>query len=579
MKRTTLFAALFLLLLLSPWAMADTAGLQAKKAEKDLLGLPPSLGPLYWSRIEKTAYLKGQFSKLYPVAITYDKTLLSGKDRHVLEHLVEASRYVDRIFLRQVSARNEEIKKILEKSADPLDRLTYKYFLFNFGPFDRLNEFHPFFGNRERPLGANFYPADMTKEELESWLTLHPEDREAFTSDFTVIRRKGKDLAAVPYSQEYADLLEPTARALEEASRITENGTLRDFLAKRARALRTNDYFESDLAWMSIEGSLLDLVIGPYEVYEDKLFNYKASFEAYVFLNLPGEAKKFEQYTSHLRDMEANLPLPGADKNLDKDFSSPIRIVHLIYSAGDARSGIHTAAFALPNDERVRKEKGCKKVMLKNIMEGKFRGSTYPIAQKVIMKEQLPFVTFEAYFRDTVFHELSHGLGPGLIALPDGTRKDTRVCLKENYSSIEECKADALSVYNQLFLMDKGVISRDDFKSLCVSYLAGIFRSVRFGIEESHGRGSLVQLNWMMEKGAFSYDSLTGTYRINFSRFAEANRSLARELLEIQARGDYEGSGQFLRKYGACPSHLMETFSRLYEVPVDIEPLFEYGAS
>jgi hypothetical protein len=547
----------------------------AAEVEATLLDLPESLGPGYWSRLEKIACLKEQLSKLQPVDVNYDHSLLKEQDRKVLEGLMRASRHIDSIFLRQVDANNEALKTRLEGSRDPLDRLVLRYFVFNFGPFDRLNNYHTFYGNEEARPGANFYPPDITRQEFEAWLLKHPEDRDAFMSDFTVIRRKGRDLVAIPYSQEYADLLEPAAEALREAAGHCDNESLRKYLLLRAKAFGTNDYYESDLAWMDIEGSTLETVIGPYEVYEDRLFNYKAAFESFVVLNLPGEAKKFQEYTRYLKDMEANLPLPESYKDLSRDFSSPIRIVHEIFSAGDGKAGIHTSAFALPNDERVRKERGCKKIMLKNIMEAKFKGSTYPIALKIIQAEQLPFVSFEAYFRDTVFHELSHGLGPGLIKLSDGNTKDARMCLKENYSSIEECKADTLSVYNQLFLMEKGVIPRKEYRNMCVSYIAGIFRSVRFGMEESHGKGSLVQLNWLISKGSIVFDDAKGTYGINFDRFDEGIRTLARELLEIQAEGDYERSLRLLERYGKCPPHLTISLSRLYEIPVDIEPVYE----
>jgi hypothetical protein len=558
-----------------PVAAASSSTTRAAEVEETLLGLPESLGPGCWSRLEKITYLKGQMSKLQPVHVKYDHSLLREQDKKVLEGLIKASKFIDLIFLRQVSEKNMALRNRLESSKDPLDQLLLRYFIFNFGPFDRLNNYHVFYGNEEARPGAAFYPPDMTRQEFESWLSKHPEDRDLFMSDFTVIRRKGQALVAVPYSQEYADLLEPAAGALMEAAEHCDNESLRKFLQLRARAFGTNDYYQSDLAWMDIEGSTLEMVIGPYEVYEDRLMNYKAAFESFVVLNLPGEARKFQEYARYLRDMEANLPLEERYKDLTRDFSSPIRIVHEIFSAGDGKAGIHTSAFALPNDERVRNERGCKKIMLKNIMEAKFKGSTFPIAQRIIAAEQLPSLSFEAYFRDTVFHELSHGLGPGLIKLSDGNTRDARMCLKENYSSIEECKADTLSVYNQIFLMEKGVIPRKEYRNLCVSYLAGIFRSVRFGMQESHGRGSLVQFNWLMDRGAIAFSDAKGTYQVNFDRFDDGIKSLARELLEIQAQGDYERSVRFLERYGKCPPHLALSLSRLYEIPVDIEPLYE----
>jgi len=577
MKRlAVIFTAMLpLLFSLHLMAFALDGDSKARSIEKQLLNLPRYISPSSYSRIERIACVKGQLSKFIEVPITCRGQSLRENDRKVLRKLIEASRFIDTLFLRQVFKKNEEIRRRLQASRDPLDVLTLRYFLINYGPFDRLNDYISFTGDFHHSRGANFYPDNFTREEMEEWLNRHPEDREAFTSDFTVIRRKGESLVAVPYSQEYADLLTPAARALREAVQFSDNQSLRTYLELRAKAFKTNNYYESDLAWMDIRDSRIELVIGPYEVYEDQLFNYKASFESFVILNLPDEAKQFTEYTSYLKDMEANLPIDDSLKNLDKDFSSPIRIAHLVFSAGDGRAGVHTSAFALPNDERVRKERGCKKIMLKNIMAAKFKGSTFPIARKIIDPSQLCHAQFDGYFRDTVFHELSHGLGPGVINLSDGTRKDVRICLRENYSSIEECKADTLSVYNQLFLMEKGVIPRGDYKTLCVSYLAGLFRSVRFGIDEAHGKGSLIQLNWMMEKKAISYDTAKGNYRVNFDLFADANKSLAARLLEIQARGDYEESVKFLARYARCPGHLVASLKKLYEIPVDIEPVFD----
>ncbi len=578
-RMTVIFVAMMLLLFsLHSRVFALDDDSKARSIEKQLLELPRYVSPSCYSRIERIACVKGQLSKFIEVPITCRGRALRENDRKVLRKLIEASRFIDTLFLRQVFKKNEEIRRRLEASHDPLDVLTLRYFLINYGPFDRLNEYASFIGDYRHSKGETFYPDNFTREEMDEWLNRHPEDREAFTSDFTVIRRKGNSLVAVPYSQEYADLLTPAARALREAAEFSDNQSLRTYLELRAKAFKTNNYYESDLAWMDIKDSPIELVIGPYEVYEDQLFNYKASFESFVILNLPEEVKKFTEYTRYLKDMEAHLPIDDSLKNLDKDFSSPMRIAHLVFSAGDGRAGIHTSAFALPNDEKVRKERGCKKIMLKNIMAAKFKGSTYPIAQKIIDASQLQYAQFDGYFRDTVFHELSHGLGPGFIKLSDGTTKDVRICLRENYSSIEECKADTLAVYNQLYLMDRNVIPRGDYKTLCVSYLAGLFRAVRFGVEEAHGKGALIQLNWMMEKKAVSFDAAKGTYRVNFDLFADANRSLAAQLLEIQSGGDFEESTKFLARYARCPDHLVVSLKKLYEIPVDIEPVFDTGS-
>lgn len=563
-----------MMVVIKPAFGADAAAAPVNRTiEKEMLAEPLSSGPSYWTRLEKIAYLKGQLSKLQPVRVTYG-ALGGDREKQLVKHLIEAGKCMDQLFFIQAYGGNAEILRKLEKSSDPLDALTLRYFLFNVGPFDRLNDYAVFYGTEKKPLGANFYASDITKTELEQWIKDHPEDRKAFTGEFTVIKRSGNKLVAVPYHAEYAALVKESVDHLRKAAQFADNDSLRRYILSRADALLTDDYYRSDVDWMTIEGSDIELIIGPYEVYEDRLMNYKASYEAFIYKNLAEDAKEFESYVKHLPELENNLPIPDADKNMDRDFTSPIRIVDLIYSAGDARAGVHTAAFALPNDERVRKEKGSKKVMLKNIMAAKFNASTYPIGQIVLNPDQVQYLSFDSYFRDVVFHELSHGIGPGELKMPDGTKMDVRTALKENYSAIEECKADTLSIYSQLYLMDKNILPKDDFRKMCTSYMTGLFRSVRFGVEEAHGKGALIQMNWMTEKGALSYDEKSGTYTIQYDKVAEANRGLSQALLDIQRKGDYEGSNRFMEKYGRIPSHLNKTFEKLYDVPIDILPEF-----
>lgn len=431
--RQKIIAVLFILFLCNAaWATNKNTERKSKdrvniNIENMLLKLPDGLGSAYWSRLERISYLRGQLAKFRPVSIKYDRSSLSSGERRVVDKLIEASRYINKIFLNQAYSRNGEIERSLKRSHDPLLKLTLHFFDINFGPFDRINNFFPFYGNLDHPPGANFYPGDLTREDFESWLKEHPGDTEALTSDLTVIRRKGDNLVAVPYSREYESLLIPASKKLEEAAGLTENESFKKFLLLRAKAFLSNDYFDSDLAWVDVRDSRIEAVIGPYEVYEDKLFNFKASFESFVVINIPREAEKFVKYVKYLKSMESNLPIDDKYKCLDREFSSPIRIVNEVYSAGDARAGIHTSAFALPNDERVRKLKGCKKMMLKNIMEAKFNGSTIFIAKKAISPDQLAYTTFDAYFRDTVFHELSHGLGPRVVRFPDGSTMEADI--------------------------------------------------------------------------------------------------------------------------------------------------------
>jgi hypothetical protein len=323
---------------------------------------------------------------------------------------------------------------------------------------------------------------------------------------------------------------------------------------------------------MDLSGPI-EVVIGPYEVYEDQLFNYKAAFESFVTVVDRPETEKLAIYARHLPDMERHLPMPDEHKNPNRGSESPIRVVQEIYTAGDARNGVATSAFNLPNDEKVREAKGSKKVLLKNVMDAKFRQSGKPISARVLVPEQAAMVRFDAYFNETLFHELSHGLGPGLITTPSGERVDTRLLLKETYSTIEEAKADAVGAWNVLYALDQGWLtgfSREEF----FATVAGLmFRSMRFGIDEAHGRGTAAQWNWFREKGAI-VPAADGRFRMVPEKMEEAIRSVANELLMIEATGDYQRAKRFLERYGVANEEITGTIARLTDIPVDIAPVF-----
>jgi hypothetical protein len=319
--------------------------------------------------------------------------------------------------------------------------------------------------------------------------------------------------------------------------------------------------------------SEIEVVIGPYEVYEDALFNYKAAFESFVTVRDRGESEKLAVYASHLPDMERNLPLPDRHKNLKRKFESPIRVVQEIYTAGQARSGVQTSAFNLPNDEKVREAKGSKKVLLKNVMDAKFRQSGRPIAERIVVAGELPNISFDAYFNHTLFHELAHGIGPGLITGPDGKRVDSRLLLKEIYSTIEECKADVAGIWNILLALDRKWLSGVTEAQIFSTYSGLMFRSMRFGIDEAHGQGTAVQWNWFREKGAIA-PAADGRFSTDLAKSREAVRSLANELLMIEATGDYARGRALLEEYGHSSPEIDAAIAKLSDIPVDITPVF-----
>ena len=420
---------------------------------------------------EGSKNLKKEIEKFAPITIKYDEKLLDDNQKIVVQKLFEAAKIMDDIFLTQVYSKNEEIEKELRKN----DKDAYDLFKIMFGPFNRLDHDKPFVGDKTKPEGANFYPEDMTKEEFEKWIADHPEDEAAFTSEFTVIRRDGDKLIAIPYSEYYGEQLKKAANYMREAANYADNATLKEYLIKRAAAFETNDYYDSDMAWMDLKDHTIEIVIGPYEVYEDAMFNYKAAFECFLTLVDPAESKKLEVFAKYLKDMEYNLPYPDKHKNFNRGSESPIVVTQLVFSAGDTKAGVQTLAFNLPNDERVRKAKGSKKVMLKNIHEAKFEKILKPIANQILAPEQLQYVSFDAFFNHTLMHEISHGLGPGFIKV-DGKDTEVKKELKETYSTIEEAKADILGMFNNKFMIDKGEYPAEFENEMWATFLAGCFQ-------------------------------------------------------------------------------------------------------
>src|SRR5688572_27947762 len=492
-----------------------------------------------------------RLAQLPRTPIDYDRSLLTENERQVVARLIEASKHIDEIYWLQVSEQNPQWRAQLaaQANASPLDRAGYDYFLASKGPWDRLDEDHPFIGDMKKPAGAAFYPADLTKEEFEAYVAAHPDQKEALQSLFTVVRRQGDRLVAIPYSVHYREHLQPAAARLREAAALTTDARLRDYLTKLADAFFKDNYRESDMAWMDLQGPI-EVVIGPYEVYEDALFNYKAAFESFITVVDRPEPEKLAVYAQHLPAMERNLPEPDQYKNPNRGTESPIRVVQEIYTAGDARRGVQTAAFNLPNDEVVREQKGSKKVLLKNVMDAKYRMSGAPIANRVLDPAIRPLLNFDAYFNFVLFHELSHGLGPGLITPPGGgERTDVRFLLKETYSAIEECKADVLGVWNILYAMNNKLLRAFSEEQLYATYAGLHFRSMRFGIDEAHGRGTAVQWNWLRDAGAI-VPRAGGTFGVDNAKMREGIRSLATELLMIEATGDYERAQRLLARYG-----------------------------
>jgi hypothetical protein len=521
--------------------------------------------------------LPAKIRRFSPTLLTANTIRLSPKDRLALRKIIAAAKYMDPLFLRQVWSGNDDLKKRLEADKSPTGRMLLHYFLINDGPWSRLDEKEPFIDDvPAKPDRANYYPDDMTKDEFNSWLAgLTDAEKETATGYFYTIRRDGSGkLKTVPYSEEYREFLDPAARLLREAAALTTNASLKNYLNKRADAFASNDYYDSDVAWMDLD-SPIEVTIGPYETYEDELFGYKAAFEAYVTLRDDAETAKLKRFGQYLQELEDNLPMDPKYRNPKLGAASPIRVVNEVFGSGEGNSGVQTAAFNLPNDERVVKEKGSKRTMLKNVQDAKFNKVLTPISRIVLEPAQQRNISFDSFFTHILMHELMHGLGPHNITV-NGQQTTVRLQLKDRYSAIEEAKADTSGLWALQYLIDKGVIDRTMQRTLYTTYLASMFRSVRFGITESHGRGVAMQFNYFTDEGAIKFNERTGRFSADESKIRDAVRKLASELLTIEAEGSYEKANAILEKYAVIRPAMKGALDKLKGVPVDIEPIFRW---
>ena len=518
-------------------------------------------------------------ARFAPVDLSADLSKLPANERQALSKLVDAAKVMDTLFLRQVWAGNETMLLNLLQDTSEVGRARLHYFLLNKGPWSRLDHDESFIpGAPPKPEQANFYPADAAKQEVEEWLGALSGSQKSFATGFySTIRRNAEGkLIAVPYSFEYQGELAHAARLLREAAALTNQPTLKAFLEKRAQAFLTNDYYDSDVAWMELDASI-EPTIGPYEVYEDEWFNYKAAFEAFITVRDDEETGKLARFGGELQEIENSLPIDPKYRNPKLGSLAPIRVVDVVFSAGDANRGVQTAAFNLPNDERITAEKGAKRVMLKNTQDAKFAKVLVPISKIALAAKDQPSVEFDAFFTHILMHELMHGLGPHNIVA--GERPSTvRQELKEAYSTIEEAKADISGLFALQFLVDHGKLDRKYEQTMYTTYLASMFRSIRFGLNEAHGRGVAIQMNYFLDKGGVTV-APDGTFGVNPARIKQNVVDLTRDLMTMEAVGDYAAAKQLMATMGVVRPPVQQVLTRLTSVPVDIEPRFVTAAA
>jgi hypothetical protein len=531
------------------------------------------------------AQLNAMAARFASTSLRVDILGLSVGDQKALEKLVEAAKIVNHIFMQQFWAGDLATYHQLEQDSSPLGRARLHYFWINKGPWSEIDEYTAFLPNvpvRKLP-GANFYPEDMSKEEFEIWVkTLSAEQKEQAEGFFTVIRRgPDRKLEIVPYSEEYRADLQQAAVLLREAAALTDNASLKKFLTTRADAFSSNNYYESDMAWMDLDAPV-DVTYGPYETYQDELFGYKAAFEAYINVRDDKESARLAFLGDHLQDIENNLPEDAQFRTAKLGALAPLRVVNEVFSAGDGAHGVQTAAYNLPNDDKVVQQKGSKRVMLKNVQEAKFKSTLVPISKIVLTPAAQKDLSFELFFTHIVAHELCHGLGPHQIKVA-GRDTNPRMELKEQYSALEEAKADVTGLFALQFLMtqaDNGKLDApmahgpDAERQLYTTYLASAFRTMRFGLQDAHARGQAMQFNYFLDKGAFTA-SADGTFSLDVAKMKGAVASLDHQLLTLEATGDYLGAKKWMDQLGALRPEVQQALGHLKSVPTDIEPIFE----
>lgn len=499
-----------------------------------------------------------------PFKLTTDLSVLTDNEKAMLPYMLQAAKIMDDLFWKQAYGDKQEI---LSKATSESMR---KFIEINYGPWERLDDNKPFVeGYGAKPAGAAYYPTDMTKEEFEAW------DDTTKASLYTMIERGDNGgLQSIPYHLAFSDQVNEAAGYILKAADLADDPGLKKYLQLRADALLTDEYYESDMAWMDMKTNTVDFVVGPIETYEDQLYGYKASYEAYILIKDKEWSSRLEKYAALLPDLQKALPTAQAYKNEMPGSDSDLNAYDAIYYAGDCNAGAKTIAINLPNDERVRADKGSRKLQLKNSMQAKFDKILVPISDLLIAEDQRSHVTFDAFFENTMFHEVSHGLGLGNTI--DGSQT-VREALQDTYTSMEEGKADILGLWSIYQLNEMGEFTDKDLMDNFVTFMAGIFRSVRFGAASAHGKANMIRFYYFQEKGAFERDPETGTYRVNFEQMKQAMFDLSDLILTIQGDGDYEQAQSLIEEKGYIRDELQNDLDRIEQQGIPVDIVFEQG--
>lgn len=518
-----------------------------------------------------------RLARFQKVEMPYTSEGLSARDRRVVDELIAACRDLENAYWRQNNPDDIALYHALRGATDPKLRDARQYLWINGSRFDLLEHHAPFIGSEPAAPGRNLYPKGITREEIESYVAAHPEQKKAIYDERTVVElvsRNPLKLKTTPYHVKYRRWLEPAARHLRAAAAASSDAAFARFLRMRADALLTDDYYASDLAWVRLKDPKIDVIFAPYETYLDDLLGVKTSYGASVLVRNEAESAKLAVFQKYVPDIQDALPLPAEDRPSKKGLASPMEVMDAPFRAGDLRHGYQAAADNLPNDPRIHEKVGSKKIFFKNFTDARVNYVILPVARLVMRADQAAQASGEGYLAAVMMHEISHGLGPA-FARKNGQHVDIREAIGPVYSGLEEAKADVTGMFGLQWLVDHGALPKERLEEYYASYVAGIFRTVRFGTAEAHGRAEMMEFNFLNERGAITRDA-SGRYVIDYAKIPAALAALAKELLEIEATGDRARAEAWFKRYDPMPAELKAALEAASGVPVDIDPLVPF---
>ena len=541
--------------------MATTAKTRAATSIAAPLGVAPDID--------------ARLAKFKSIEMPFNRAGLSEREQKLVEKLVDAANRIEQIYWRQSDPEGLKLYVRLVNSQDPLDQKVLRFMTINGSRYDLIDELRPFIGKEPAPRGRALYPRDLSQAEVEQYIVAHPEHKTAIYDQDSILLRDGNKLEAMPYHVMFAEFLNPAAEDLREAAKLSDEPQFAKFLNMRADALLNDDYYASDLAWLDMKEPKFDLILAPYESYLDNLLGVRASYGAAVLIRNQAESQKLAVFQKYVADLQEALPLAKEDLPSKRGHVTPMEVMDAPFRTGDLLHGYQPVADNLPNDARVHEAKGSKKIFFKNFMDARVNEVILPIARRLLREDQAGRASGNGYLAGTLAHEISHELGPNYSRIA-GSKKGIREAIGSDYSALEEAKADVVGMFCLKWLADHGAIAKEQLEEDYISYVAGNFRTIRFGIAEPHGRGEMMEFNYMIERGAVTRDAVTGRYAVVLEKMPETLSTLAKELLQQEATGDRARTAAWFAEYAVLPDHLKQALARVSDIPVDIQPKYSF---